>query len=127
SLEKLNPIIKELGLQAGMELKIPKQSALADATQPVNTANLSIDITNRSTKNVAIMLPFKLNTINASNKKSSVEKSKILQITLDLYTGIKMAIDSVQKLGIPVQAQIFDTQQSSAKINAILRQNNFRN
>ncbi len=128
SLIALNPILKELGLQAGMELKIPKNNKNIGniPSFSAKTINLTQHLTNFSTKRVAVLLPFSLQhfAIDSVNKKQVLKKDPFLQISLDLYSGIKLAIDSVQKLGISVDAQVFDTQKSKAKIRSIIADNN---
>lgn len=129
SLEKLNPILKELGLQAGMELRIPRDlGSVADLESGSSKfLNLSDLISNRSTKKMAVMLPFNLSAFDDedADKEKLLKKDQLLQISLDLYSGIKAAIDSVQKMGISVDAEIFDTQAKPDKIDEILNQNDF--
>lgn len=130
SLERINPILKELGLQAGMELKIPRElGSLADVKSAGSTLlNLSDNLSNFSVKKVAIMLPFNLNTLEDEEDPSEVlRKDPLMQISLDLYSGMKEAIDSVQTLGISVEAQVFDTQANAQTLENILQRNNFRN
>lgn len=130
SLITLNPILKELGLQAGMELKIPKASGYFSThkNETKKILNLANHLTNFSTKNVAVMLPFNLQKIEASSvdRRAVLKKDKVLQIALDMYSGIKMAIDSVQKLGISVNAHVFDTETNPQRIEEILSANSFR-
>lgn len=130
SLEMYNPILKELGLQAGMELKIPAGGNIADVKPDTGTIiNLKNEIQNLSSKNIAVMLPFNLNNYKDDRFENGniLRKDEVSQISLDLYSGIKIAVDSIQKLGIPVHVTTFDTQGSAQKVNDILRQNRLQN
>lgn len=126
SLESLNPILKEEGLKAGMEIKIPKDTGgfASVGVESTQKLDLSQHLNNFSTKKIAVMLPFNLQNAK-TDKEKAIESDPVMQISLDFYSGVKAAIDSVQKLGISVDAQVFDTQQSSKKIGAILANTNF--
>lgn len=128
SLIKLNPIIKELGLQAGMELKIPRSigSLLADIPTKTTKVDLREYLTDLSSKKVAVLLPFNLNKYDRDSILSEdiLKKDMLGQIALDLYSGIKMAADSAAQLGIPINMKVLDTEGSNSKIQRILREEN---
>lgn len=130
SLELFNPVLKELGLQAGMELKIPRRESSSDLeTLSSEKLNLQQYLSNRSTKNISVLLPFNIYKVNEEDKsenKALLKSDEILGISLDLYSGIKTAVDSVQKMGIPVQIQVYDTEGSTRGISKILQGNNLR-
>lgn len=130
SLERLNPILKELGLQEGMELKIPRMLE----TSKVKGAAKKLDLTEyldkiSSEKHVAVLLPFNLRDFekDSIDKKKTLQKDQILQMSLDLYSGIKMAVDSIEKMDIPVSTNIFDTEGNPDKIEEIIKEKNFKN
>lgn len=131
AMEELNPILTQEGLEAGMELKIPEEEMEGAENQMVEETikkiNLENHLTNFETKKVAVMLPFNLQKFDRDsvNKAKQIKSDRVLRISLDFYSGVLAAIDSVKKMGIPVKAQVFDTQQSKSKIDQIFDSNNF--
>ncbi|SHI78747.1 amino acid/amide ABC transporter substrate-binding protein, HAAT family [Mesonia phycicola] len=127
-----NPILEEEGLEAGMTIKIPKpNNMVGDSLVISNTKIITLEnyITNRSKKNLAIMLPFSLDKFksNGADKEEILKNDRVTRVSLDFYSGVVSAIDSVQKLGIPINAKIFDTEKSGSKLDEILRNNDFSN
>ncbi len=70
---------------------------------------------------VSVMLPFMVNTLDPtpSRKKN--------QIVLDLYEGMKLAVDTLEKQGIKISMRAYDTERSSEKIKTILGTNELKN
>ncbi len=104
-LEALNPELKEGGLKEGMILKLPQSiSSNLEVEDGVVTEkfHLTDSINRRSTVNIALVLPFKLNEIDDSDDfRKRIRESKLLSRSLDFYTGALTALDSVKKLGFP--------------------------
>ncbi len=129
SLVELNPVLKELGLQAGMSLKLPNAAKAYFKKEEVpSNVSLSGQLTNLSTKNIVIMLPFNLPQFKGASlykKENLLKNDAISQISLDIYSGIKAAIDSAQSLGIPIRAKVFDTQASEANVRNIMSRHSF--
>jgi len=65
--------------------------------------------------NVAILIPF-----NCS-KKNSFKGT----LFLDMYTGMKMAFDSLRSLGYSIDYQVYDTEKSVAKVREIISHPDF--
>lgn len=63
---------------------------------------------------VALLLPFSLNELNVKTSKRSN------QYVLDLYEGIQLALDSINKKSDSVKVFLYDTEKEVAKINEIL-------
>lgn len=126
SLIGLNPIIKELGLQAGMELKIPQSidKLIGDTPTEIQKVDLRDFLVDFSPKKIAVMLPFNLNKYEGDSidKEDILKKDRLGQIALDLYTGIKMAADSAAQLGIPIHLKAMDTQGKASVIKRLLRE-----
>lgn len=133
SLEALNPILKETGLQKGMELRIPKDNALAEeeeeekALKAKTKLDLSDDLSYLKTKHIALMLPFNLPQFrkDSIDKENLLKNDQVLRISLDFYSGARAAIDSVEKLGMSIAPKFYDTRQNAAAVNRILKENNF--
>ncbi len=63
---------------------------------------------------VSALLPLMVNTLEASPTK------KRNQIVLDLYEGMKLAADTLNKQGIKISLRAYDTERSHDKIKTIL-------
>lgn len=129
SLVSLNPALIE-GLQSGMVLRIPTPEVWGGTTyDEERIVNLERNISNLKTKNLVIMLPFNLDEIvvtdTSTNAEERLRKDRVMQISLDFYSGALMAIDSAKALGISTKVNFFDTQQSPYKVDSIIRAYNF--
>ncbi|WP_246865741.1 LysM peptidoglycan-binding domain-containing protein [Croceivirga thetidis] len=125
SLYLLNPEL-ENGLKAGMILKLPKTKAKqlevknSLVMEQINLVD-SIDVANRP--NLVFMLPFRLDRINFSDNEKTeaqVKTRKDIRYSMGLYTGALIALDSIKKLGLSVNARFIDTENDSLKVNAAL-------
>lgn len=115
-LEELNPGLKETGLKPGMVLNIgtkggqqPQDYVIATET---GSLNLLPSLNKEDQKKLAILLPFKLKSIeldsvSATNKR--LQSDKLLNISLDFYSGVEIALDSLKKLNIPLDVKVYDT------------------
>ncbi|PHQ30334.1 hypothetical protein CJ305_05050 [Leeuwenhoekiella nanhaiensis] len=136
-LLRLNPVLKE-GLKNGMILKLPKGKLTDEVSLDVSggAVKLSDNLTNLSTKNVAVMLPFNLGktqTDTSDIARQVLKRDRVMNIALDFYSGVLMAVDSAKAFGISTNLHVYDTQYNRAdgqatndrKIESIIRNNNF--
>lgn len=132
SLVTLNPALAD-GLKSGMVLKIPnvEVSGPIEEYEEADVVNLERRITNYDTKNLVVMLPFNKNRIvatdSSSNTAERIKNDKVMQVSLDFYSGVLMAVDSAKALGISSKVTFLDTQGSSAHVNVLLNSHNFDN
>jgi len=129
-LENLNPGLKESGLKLGMILKVPANAMTDVTSEDVENTNLRNKLTNFSTKNIALMLPFRLNRIDidsVAETKEAIKNDGYLSLSLDFESGVLIALDSAKQLGISTNLKVFDTENQMAQINSILNRNNFSN
>jgi LysM repeat protein len=134
-LEALNPGLKETGLKVGMMLKVPFDKSIGNYSIGSNDGKVSSKlltkkISDYSTKNIAVMLPFRLNRINldsVSNTKNSINKDLYLNTSLDFHSGVLMAIDSLKKLGVSVKVDVFDTKNEVSEVTRIIETHDFKN
>jgi ABC-type branched-subunit amino acid transport system substrate-binding protein len=70
---------------------------------------------------VSLMLPLMVNTLDASPTK------KRNQSVLDLYEGMKLAVDTLGKQGIQLSLRAYDTERSNEKIKTILATEELKN
>ncbi|RKS53561.1 amino acid/amide ABC transporter substrate-binding protein (HAAT family) [Gillisia mitskevichiae] len=142
SLVALNPALKD-GLKWGMILKVPtkdsKGNKLEDVaglgekpmpTSELTKMDLSKNLKNFEPKNLVLMLPYNLSKIkndSVSNAKESIQKDRVLRLSLDFYSGALMAIDRAKELGISTNLRVYDTQNNSGKVSQTIAANNFSN
>ena len=127
-LEALNPELKDGGLKLGMVLRIPQNSETSVEVKDLDNTNLSLNLTNFSTKKVALMLPYRTNLIDTDSVEEAKERIKtdrLLSISLDFQAGAMIAIDSAKRLGISTYLKVFDTRNQSAELSKILEANDF--
>ena len=128
-LNSINPALKNLGLQQGMILKLPKERS-ADvalslfAEQPVD---LKTKIKNYDRKYIDLFLPINLHKFDNDtiNKQKRLADEKLSQISIDFYNGVKAAIDSVNALGLDVDLRLYDTQTNPNHLDSLIQEVNF--
>jgi LysM repeat protein len=114
-LEALNPILKDSGLQKGMILKLPKVAGdklVLNNGILVEKFSLIDSINVPANAKVGLILPFDLGAVNfdsISGTKNDINDSPLLGVSLDFYTGVLIALDSVKKLGVSVDMRVFDS------------------
>ena len=134
-LEKLNPELEASGLKEGMVLKIPFKAenstiegVVSETKSNLEEVNLTNVTKDRSTKTVAVMLPFglhKVNTDSIYDTKKQIKEDRYLSVSLDFYSGVKVALDSLKDLGVNLKVDVYDTQNRESKVASILSSNNF--
>ena len=138
SLKRLNPALND-GLKFGMVLKVPENpdgkntddEAFAGMEEGADSKiDLSRNLANRSTKEIALMLPFHLNIIDEDSIKTyrdAIMKERVVRISLDFYSGVLMALDETKAMGISTNLKVYDTKQKAAEVANIINTSNFTN
>ncbi|KJD31374.1 peptidoglycan-binding protein [Tamlana nanhaiensis] len=130
-IEALNPGLDESGLKEGMILKIPFSNSVETLKgSGIQAVNLADSINDFSTKHIAVMLPFRLNRVDFDSvvdTKRSIKTDRYLNASLDFYSGVLMALDSLKTLGVSVKVDVYDTQGQVSEVTKILNENNFEN
>ena len=107
-----------------MVLKLPNLFGTADPTlfQERVLVNLENNITNTSTKKVAVLLPFNLNKADFSDEESikSHLQSKSVSLSADFYSGVLMAVDKAKRKGISTTLEVCDTQKSDKVVGQLI-------
>ncbi|GAA4885156.1 LysM peptidoglycan-binding domain-containing protein [Flaviramulus aquimarinus] len=128
-LEDLNPGLKESGLKDGMILKIPFSNLTNGVIQADSEyINLVDSISDFKTKHIAIMLPFRINRVDfdsIADTKRSIKKDPYLSASLDFYSGVLMALDSLKTLGVSLKVDVYDTKYEVSEVSRIIKENNF--
>ena len=129
-LMTLNPSIKE-GVEIGMVLKVPAKTASVEQVKKEYTA-LTPNVNYNNRKRLVLLLPFNIAKIENDSINSTVErlkKDKFLNMTLDFYAGALIAIDSAKTLGLPIDVEIYDSQETknSSVIASLVSNNKLQN
>ena len=122
----LNPYAKD-GLKDGMILKIPNAENSLDS-KDYEAVNLENYIVNTKKKNLAIMLPFKLNRIDIDSlnvNKDLLKSDATLRAAIDFYSGVLMAAEFAKDKGISTHLDVYDTEGIASKVSSIIDNNNF--
>lgn len=129
-LVALNPILKD-GLKDGIYIKIPKSSKFIFNKKPTVDLTKTINIYKKN-KDLVLLVPFnltKIETDSTTKIQDRLKKDLFLNMTLDVYSGALMAIDSAKKLGISIKVKILDSEETnnSNGIENIIKTNDFSN
>jgi LysM repeat protein len=121
----LNPMLKN-GVSDGVTIKMPSTMMMPpEIIKPVSVLTKN----SRKRKNLTLLLPFNISKIESDTTKSSVmrlKKDKFLNMTLDFYAGALMAIDSAKQIGLKVDVQIYDSQETknTSNIESLIKDKN---
>jgi hypothetical protein len=119
-LTELNPDLNN-GLKEGMKLKIPIDlSSISTPSKP--TTNLLTSLSNKNKKELVLLLPFNMSKIKMDSLKplnAMFKEDKFLNMTLDFYSGVLMAIDSAKVLGLNVDVSIYDSEETKTTTTAV--------
>ena len=138
SLIALNPALKD-GLKYGMVLKVPAKDDKGkeiDITREIPGAmeeeqmTLERRLKDFSTKNIVVMLPFKLGQVrrdSVSNARDAILNDRVMRISLDFHAGVLMAVEKAKELGISTNLKVYDTQQEPSTVTSTILGNNFNN
>jgi LysM repeat protein len=125
-LVQLNPELKK-GIKLGMILRVPMVEKVNLPKK--EQGNLMKNLNTNARKQLALLLPFNISKIEndtVNSTQARLKKDKFLNLTLDFYSGVLMAIDSAKVLGMNVDIKILDSQEtkSSSNVAALVQQNN---
>ncbi|RKE98047.1 PBP1 and LysM peptidoglycan-binding domain-containing protein [Ichthyenterobacterium magnum] len=127
-LEALNPELKEGGLKLGMVLKVPYDVETSLTQEESVSTNLANNLSNLNAKQIALMLPYRLNRIDVDSvreAKKAIRTNGLLSVSLDFHSGVLLALDSAKRLGISTNLKVFDTRNNASEVSKILNSNNF--
>ncbi|NQY05765.1 MAG: LysM peptidoglycan-binding domain-containing protein [Flavobacteriaceae bacterium] len=123
-IKSYNPKFSD-GLKAGMLLKYPKEGSVvvemgSTIAYSEGKTKLVDSIRNYDKKKLAIMLPFRLNQVPDSSrtlKKEHLETNRLLNATLDFYSGVLVAVDSLKSHGISTDLKVIDTENDYVRLS----------
>ncbi len=116
----LNPELKN-GLQEGMTLIIPDE-------EKTDTQKVDLKSVNKAVK-LAVLMPFNLEKIDVDSiplVANKLKADRFLNMTLDFYSGVAAAIDSLKQDGVSVEVSYFDSGESkqSSKVADLIKSEN---
>lgn len=116
----LNPELKN-GLQEGMSLVIPDEEKSEPSKIEIKSANKSVKL--------AVLIPFNLDKIAVDSiplVTNKLKADRFLNMTLDFYSGVAAAIDSLKQDGVTVDVSYFDSGESkqSSKVAELVKSEN---
>jgi LysM repeat protein len=122
----LNPALKD-GVKVGMILVVPGKGSSVIGNSKYK--NLSKSIQTQERKKLAILLPFNASKIQKDTITSAanrLKKDAFLNMTLDFYSGVLMAIDYGKALGLNIDIKILDSQETkiSSNVADVIKNNN---
>jgi LysM repeat protein len=130
-LDSLNPNLLELGLQVGMILRVPGEARGELKIQDdLLVARLSLldSLKEAHEIELALLLPFKAKAIeydSIDDTRRLLQSRNLHTISTDFYSGVLLAIDTLSHYGVSVELNVFDTQNSIAKVNEIVNNEDF--
>ena len=118
-----NPSLKFEGISEGLVLKIPQMEEVSYSKY--EEVNLKDKLQFFDTKTIAVMLPLNLERteIDSISSKTLLKNSNLLRVSLDIYEGIQMAVDSARTMGINVNLDVYDTRNNPRYVNKQLNKN----
>lgn len=116
----LNPELKN-GLQEGMSLVIPDEEKSDNPKVDIKSANKAVKL--------AVLIPFNLDKIDVDSiplVANKLKADRFLNMTLDFYSGVAAAIDSLKQDGVSVEVSYFDSGESkqSSKVAELIKSEN---
>lgn len=114
----LNPNLETEGLKLGNKLLI-KAKGFEDEVFIYQDTIIKNDLS------IAMLLPFRAIEYDTIEAKDIFKTNALANITTDLFLGADIAVDSLQKSGLNINLELFDTGRKNQKIDSILRDTNF--
>ena len=127
-LEQLNPGLAESGLKAGMVLKVPKTSIDGVDLAAMEETRLTNQLKFFHPKSIALILPFKANTIDfdsIQSAKQQIQRDGYIRIATEFYAGVEMALDSAKRLGISTTLDVLDSEANSETVRRLIQTHDF--
>ncbi len=135
-LQNANPTLETEGLKMGQNLVIPIKSVVKPNVAAANKqlTDKSLKALTKSTsiqKELVFLLPFNISKIEndtINSIPSKLKKDKFLNMTLDFYSGVLMAIDSAKTVGLNIDIKIYDSEETknTSSIPSLIQQNKFQ-
>ncbi|MFN3942634.1 MAG: LysM peptidoglycan-binding domain-containing protein [Flavobacterium sp.] len=119
-LQEWNPELKD-GLKEGMTLQLKSKVLNTNGNSTLPKVVKQISLNQSSQKKIALLLPFQLSKLDgatSANTQARLKNDEFFNMTLDFYTGAKMAVDSIKKIHPNLSVTWLDSEETS-KTSAI--------
>lgn len=141
---KDNPEVREYGLKLGEVVRLYQRDKLSEDEIAIDGYFLKMSkdsklnpfkvdtskLKDSTYLNIAVMLPFcfekNIEFLKRFKDQQEPRLFKKTKVFMELYQGIKMAVDSVVKAGLNAQLFVFDTKADTSEIKKIITQPLFR-
>lgn len=135
-LQNANATLLSEGLKIGQNLVILNKSVVKLNSASVNKTLFNKPLLSLSksasatSKELVFLLPFNISKIEndtINSIPSKLKKDKFLNMTLDFYSGVLMAIDSAKTIGLNINIKIYDSEETknTSSIPSLIQQNKF--
>lgn len=135
-LLELNPDLR-FGLKTGMELNVRVSGIESyDADKVLENNPTTIDkeifsdlersLIKSTAKELALLLPFNINNLGIDVERK-LKTDSFLNMTLEFYSGVLLAIEQANKLGLPLNVKVYDSNETknSSSVASIIAQDEF--
>lgn len=129
-LLSLNPELKE-GVREGMLITVPVTSMTTTYSNKT-LRNLSQSLVTSQRKKLVVLVPFNVSRVQADTVLSipaRLKRDAFLNLTLDYYSGVLMAIDSAKQIGLNLDVKIYDSRETknSSAIQELIASGDLQN
>ncbi len=121
-LIKLNPELKD-GLKEGMVLQL----GTAENKKTIKT-ELNLEVVNTTPQKIGLLMPFNFEAnqhVDPKAKSNKFANDSFFNMTMDVYSGMRMAMDTIKKHYPHITIDIFDSAETTQSSEVLaLHQNN---
>lgn len=107
-------------VKVGDTLKIPLKKSVNEEKPSeliVKKEFKDLTITSKDKKEVVVMIPFRASKIG--NPQESFKTDRLLNISVDFYSGMLMAINKINKMGGNFNITIYDSEETSSNSSSV--------
>ena len=130
-LDSLNPNLSVSGLQTGMILRVPGKAKGKLKIQDdllVERLSLLDSLKESHEIELVLLLPFKAKEIEYDSIEDThrlLQSRNLHTLSADFYSGVLLALDTLNNYGISVKLNVYDTQNNISRVNEIVDTHDF--
>ena len=131
-LKLLNPDLDTI-LKTGKIIKLPNidfKSVKDEKNNELYLLNENLDLKSKylNPKSIALILPFNAHEISFDSTnlaKQQIQRNVYTKISTDFYNGVRTGLDSLQRLGISIKLDVFDSEANVDVLKKLINENDF--